>query len=69
METICQTPGSQFHIKITSREIGGIVELPFDVDVSSDEAEKLEEEIHNALEKILTPFFNTDKYAHNSSSN
>jgi len=56
----CKTPGSQFHIKVTPKEIGGMVELPFEADVDREKAEELEEEIHDALEEILAPLFNKE---------
>jgi hypothetical protein len=56
----CLTPGSQFHITINPEEVGGIVELPFELEIDKEEAEELEDKIHDALEEVLAPYFNKE---------
>lgn len=56
----CKTPESKFHITIKPNEIGGIVELPFDTNLSEDEAKEMEDKIHDALEDVLAPLFDKE---------
>lgn len=55
--TSCQTPDAVFHIEIRAREIRAGVELPFPLDMDSDQAAVLEANVHNALELVLAPYF------------
>lgn len=57
IETPCQTPGTTFHTAIDRRGSWTAVELPFDLNLSEDDAKVLEANIHNALELVFAPFF------------
>lgn len=57
-ETPCQTPGAQFHIRIEDDLIDVLVDLPFEfTNMSEQEAEILEANLHNAVELVLAPYF------------
>lgn len=58
----CLTPGSNYHFKIHKNEISVRVTLPKDVhktvdELSYREAKKLENDLHDAVEKILSRLF------------
>lgn len=68
-ETPCQTPGVIYNVSIydlTRQESPKTVVdtstiLPFVLDLSEEEAELLEDNIHNALELVLRPYFPKSK--------
>jgi hypothetical protein len=53
----CKTPGSMYHTKIGSRQVTVGVDLPRDFDMNEKEAIRLENAIHDAMEKALGPLF------------
>ena len=53
----CQTPGAVFHTKIHGREVKVSVKLPFNLELSDEEAEVLDANMHNALELVLARYF------------
>ena len=55
--TICLTSGAVFHTSINPNKISAEVDLPFNLDISEEEAEILDTLIHNALEIVLRPYF------------
>jgi len=56
-DTECKTPDPHFNIFIKDNEVGARVNLPFDLELDKEEAEDLEDEIHDALEEILSRYF------------
>jgi hypothetical protein len=60
---ICRTPGAIFHIKITPACIGVEVDLPDNnhVDLSEDQAIELTNQLHDAMEEVLSQFFELDR--------
>lgn len=59
-ETLCQTPGAVFHTKINPQSVGVSVELPKKLELTEQQAELLEKNIHNAMELVLAPYFKSD---------
>jgi hypothetical protein len=57
IETKCLTSGAIFHTFIGEREISARVELPFELEISKEEAEILDNLIHNQLELVLRTYF------------
>ena len=57
LETKCLTSGAIFHIHIAEDNVSAKVDLPFKLDVTEKEAETLETLIHNQLELVLRPYF------------
>lgn len=57
VETVCQTPGAQFHTHISSDVIECKVNLPKALDLTEEEAKLLESNLHNALELVLARYF------------
>jgi hypothetical protein len=60
-ETRCLTSGAKFHIAIKPKIIDAMVELPFELDISEEEAETLSKLIHNQLEIVLRSYWKEDK--------
>ena len=58
LETKCLTPGANFSSYISTNTVGGFIHLPFELELSEDEAEVLDKLIHNQLELILRSYFN-----------
>ena len=56
-ETKCLTSGARFHIGVHPRTIDTLVELPFELDLTEEEAETLTRLIHNQLELVLRPYW------------
>jgi len=59
LATPCQTPGAQFTTHINSAGIMVGVEMPIDnpLDLTGEEAEMLEANLHNAVEQVLAKYF------------
>ena len=55
--TKCLTSGAQFHTSIGPTSISISVDLPFFLNIDSEEAEIIEILMHNSLEQILRPYF------------
>jgi len=53
----CLTPGSQFHIYTGEDNISVSVDLPIKLDLSEEEAEDMEDAMHDAMEAILAKHF------------
>lgn len=58
IETECQTPDAVYNISIDTKSIDCKVDLPFDLELSDEEAAELEANIHNMLEITLGKYFN-----------
>jgi len=56
-ETRCLTSGAIFHTAINERDIAVLVDLPFKLEITEEEAEILETLIHNQMELILRSYF------------
>lgn len=53
----CKTPDALYTIEISGDTVSVSVQLPFELDVTKDDSEKLEADLHYAVEKLLAPFF------------
>lgn len=53
----CQTPGAIYSSTISGDTVAMSVRLPFDVNLSEDEALRLEAELHYAMESVLAKLF------------
>jgi len=56
-KTKCLTSGAKFHTNVGQKKISASVDLPFDLDISEEEAEILIRLIHNQLELVLRPYW------------
>jgi len=56
-ERECLTPGAIYDMDIRPDVVGVKVQLPMSIDITEEEAEELEEEMHDALEAILSKYF------------
>lgn len=57
LETGCQTPEAVYNINISENEITLNVKLPFDLNLTEQEAELLESNLHNITEIVLSKYF------------
>lgn len=57
----CQTPDAVYHISIHERRVGCDIALPMRLGLSEDEAMKLEDKIHDAMEEVLKEYFNESR--------
>ncbi len=53
----CQTEGAIYKTDISDDNISISISLPFQLDISGDEALVLEANIHNMLEIVLSKYF------------
>lgn len=53
----CQTPGAVYKIALQPQIIYVEVCLPFQLELSPQEAEQLEISVHNALESVFSRYF------------
>ena len=56
-KTPCLTSGATFHTAISEYSIALMVDLPFKLEITNEEAEIIETLIHNQMELILRPYF------------
>lgn len=54
---VCLTPDAQYSTHIGGKTVSISVELPFDVELTKDQSQKLEADLHYAVEKLLAPLF------------
>lgn len=54
---ICQTPEAIYHFAIKGATVASTVDLPFRLKLTEDQAIRLEDELHDALENVLKQFF------------
>ncbi len=57
LEHECKTPDAVYSTTINDKEIKISVKLPFSVDLTKDKSEKLEADLHYAVEKVLSSLF------------
>ena len=57
VETECQTPQANYSIETSDNKVMVEVSLPMDLDLTEEEAELLESNIHNMMELVLAPYF------------
>jgi hypothetical protein len=57
LATACQTPGAVYGTGISGRTVTFSVTLPFDPDLTEEEAALLEANGHNLLELLVSPLF------------
>jgi hypothetical protein len=57
VKTKCQTEGAIYNTDISENKIGIDIKIPFNMDLTKTEAKLLEDNIHNALELVLKPYF------------
>ncbi len=55
--TECLTSGAQFNTQIEPRKVSISVDMPFDLNIDVEEAIKLENLLHNAVELVLSRYF------------
>lgn len=60
-ETECQTPGARFYTRIDPTRVQVEVVLPFELNIQVEEAELLENNLHNAVELVMARYFPTQK--------
>lgn len=53
----CETPDAIYSSDITDKKVSMSVKLPFDLNLSKEESQKLEAQIHYAFEEILSKYF------------
>jgi len=56
-ERACLTPGAIYDMDIGPNVVGVKVRLPMNIDISEEQAIQLENEMHDALEAILSKYF------------
>ena len=54
---MCKTPEAIYHIQVHPEEVSVVVSLPMELQVSEEEAEELENKIHDAMEEVLAKYF------------
>ena len=57
LATKCLTSGAVFKIEVRPQLVAALVELPFELNTSPEEAETLEKLIHNQMELVLRSYF------------
>ena len=50
--------GFSYEFHIHKNRISSIIQLPFDIELTQEQAEKLENELHDSLEQIFKQFWN-----------
>ena len=55
--TECLTNGAYFNTQISPRRVSISVDMPFDLNLDEEEAIKLENLLHNAVELVLSRYF------------
>lgn len=53
----CKTPDTIYSTEISGKNIRLGIKLPFDPKLTKDESEKLEADLHYAVEKILSSLY------------
>jgi hypothetical protein len=56
-EHTCKTPDAVYSTKISGDTVSISVKLPFDLELTKDKSEKLEADLHYAVEKVLSSLF------------
>ena len=55
--TACLTSGAYFDTHIEPRRVSISVDMPFDLNISEEEAIELESLLHNAVELVMSRYF------------
>ena len=55
--TACLTSGAYFDTHISPRRVSISVDMPFDLNISEEEAIELENLLHNAVELVMSRYF------------
>lgn len=55
--TPCQTPDAIYYTKVSPDRVSVSVDLPRDLELTADQAQTLENNMHNAMELVLAPYF------------
>ena len=53
----CQTPGANYKFETHGKKVISTVTLPFNLELTETQVEKLEDELHDALEGVFKQFF------------
>lgn len=53
----CKTPDAVYSTHIGGKNVDISVKLPFETSLTKDESEKLEADLHYAVEKVLSKMF------------
>jgi hypothetical protein len=53
----CKTPDAIYSTHISDNKVEVSVKLPFETNLTKDESEKLEADLHYAVEKVLSSVF------------
>lgn len=53
----CKTPDAVYSTTISEDTVKVSVKLPFNLELTKDESEKLEADLHYAIEKVLSSMF------------
>ena len=53
----CQTPGANYKFETHGKKVISTVTLPFNLDLTTDQFKKLDDELHDALEGVFKQFF------------
>jgi len=61
LETKCLTPSAIYRTAIVGDKVSVEVSLPFELDVTEEEAEILDRLMHNQLELVLRSYFLLDR--------
>ena len=61
LQTKCLTQDAIYRTAITGDKVSVEVSLPFELDVTEEEAEILERLVHNQLELVLRSYFPLDR--------
>jgi len=56
-ETKCMVDGAVFTTIINSKTVAVSVKIPFPLILSEGEAEQLQDNLHNAIELVLAPYW------------
>ena len=57
---VCKTPDAIYSTSLSDDTVKISVKLPFDLGLTKDESEKLEADLHYAVEKVLSSLFNKE---------
>ncbi len=61
LETKCLTPDANFTTIISGNKVESKVVLPFQIELSEEQAEILEKLIHNQMELVLRSYFSESR--------
>lgn len=53
----CKTPGAIYSTRVTPDQSYVVITHPFDMSINKEMAKELEQEMHDAMEKIFAKFY------------